>query len=384
MENTLVRDKITSILKDILYYIKKFFTSPTLIYTIRRVLSGLFTLMLILAVVTALIRLIPDTKLYDLKLYSKLAGTSLSAAENYKNVQLFKYGRMDLDGNRIPVIRNIIQYIYYALPIPKAIPIRWDTRYNEVLLYWEGLSYLGTSMDTNKLVIDMLTERVGISFRISMATVFFAYILGYPFGIAMAKKPGGVIDRLGTVFIVLNYALPALVFYLLMNKILGNPNGLFGALGLGYFYEAGNLKTLIAPIFSVVFLSIPGIIIWVRRFMVDQLTSDYVKFARSKGLSESRIMYVHVLRNAFVPLIRNIPAVFIFAIIGSYYIEVIWGIPGTGNLLITAIQSVTPDVPVIQGLTLIYSAMSMLAFLLGDIVTVWFDPRIRLTHKGDI
>ncbi|MCK5731876.1 MAG: ABC transporter permease, partial [Tenericutes bacterium] len=74
----------------------------------------------------------------------------------------------------------------------------------------------------------------------------------------------------------------------------------------------------------------------------------------------------------------------IFAIIGSYYVEVIWGIPGTGNLLISAIRATSPDVPVIQGLTLIYSAMSMMAFLIGDIVTVWFDPRIRLTHKGDI
>ncbi|MCK4552122.1 MAG: ABC transporter permease [Tenericutes bacterium] len=384
MENTLIRDKLTNILKSIFIAIKRFITSPTLIYTIRRILSGLFTLTLILAVVTALIRLIPDIKLYDVRLYSKLAGTSVTAAENYKIVQLFKYGRVDLDGNRIPVIRNILQYIYNALPIPKSIPIRWDTRYTVVLKYWEGFSYLGTSMDTNKLVNEMLAERIGVSFRISISSVFFAYLIGYPFGIAMAKKPGGIIDRLGTVFIVLNYAIPALVFFLLMNKILGNPSGIFGALNLGYFYIAGDWRSLIAPVFSIVFLSVPGIIIWVRRFMVDQLTSDYVKFARSKGLTENRIMYVHVLRNAFVPLIRNVPAAFIFAIIGSYYVEVIWGIPGTGNLLISAIRATTPDVPVIQGLTLIYSAMSMIAFLLGDIVTVWFDPRIRLTHKGDI
>jgi oligopeptide transport system permease protein len=88
-----------------------------------------------------------------------------------------------------------------------------------------------------------------------------------------------------------------------------------------------------------------------------------------------------VLRNAAVPIIRNIPATLLLAIIGSYYVETIWGIPGTGNLLIGALRSSKPDVPVIQGLTVIYAALSMSAFLLGDIVTIFFDPRIKLTSK---
>ena len=382
MDKTLTENKFYKVIKSILHRIWAILTNPTLVYTVRRILSAMFTLLLLLTVVTTMIRLIPDTRLYDLAVYNKIAGTSQTAADNYRLVQLFKYGRVDLDGNRIPILKNVLQYLYYILPIPKSIPITWNTRYTEVLRYWEGLSFLGISMDTNELVTDMMASRIGISFKISMWTVVLAYIIGYPLGIAMAKKPGGFIDKLGTLFVVLNYAIPALVFYLLMNKILGAPDGIFGALNFGYFYEPGEFQTLVAPIFSMVFLSIPGVSIWVRRFMVDQLSSDYVKFARSKGLTENRIMYVHVLRNALVPLIRNFPAVFIFAIIGSYYVEVIWGIPGTGNLLISALRNQEPDVPVIQGLTLIYSAMSMVAFLLGDIVTVWFDPRIKLTSKG--
>ena len=85
-----------------------------------------------------------------------------------------------------------------------------------------------------------------------------------------------------------------------------------------------------------------------------------------------------IFRNASVPLIRNIPAVLIGSIVGSYFVENIWKIHGTGELLITALQGAQPDIQLIQGLTIIYAAMSMISFLLGDIVTVFFDPRIKL------
>ena len=91
-------------------------------------------------------------------------------------------------------------------------------------------------------------------------------------------------------------------------------------------------------------------------------------------------MYKHVFRNAVIPLVRGLPATFIGAIIGSYYIEYIWTIPGTGILLIQGLQGSTPDVQLVQGLTVIYAALSMISFLLGDLVTVFFDPRIKLEN----
>jgi oligopeptide transport system permease protein len=95
-------------------------------------------------------------------------------------------------------------------------------------------------------------------------------------------------------------------------------------------------------------------------------------------------MYTHVLKNAMVPLIRNIPTVFIASIIGSYFVEMIWLIPGTGNLMVSALRAPRPNVPIIQGLTVVYSLLSMSAFLLGDIATALYDPRIKLeSKKGD-
>ena len=375
---------IKEILSKVWTGIKWFFTNETFLYILRRIGSSLVTLLFLISVVISLIRAIPDSQLYDLGTYNRLAGQNINAAEAYKTKQLFKYGRYTIDGEPISVIETIGQYVYYILPIPKKVPIIWDLNWEEPIVFWEGTTFLGISMDTNDPVGEMVAERMGISMSISLTAVFFIYILSYPLGVAMAKKPGGTVDKIGSAFIVLNYAIPALVFYLLMNNILGRPDGPFGWAGFSYFYDDDNLMTLVPPIFSIIFLSIPGTSLWVRRFMVDELSSDYVKFARAKGLPENRIMYTHVLKNALVPLIRNIPVVFILSIIGSYFVEMIWLIPGTGNLMISALRASKPNVPVIQGLTIIYSLLSMTAFLLGDIVTALYDPRIKLrAKKGD-
>jgi len=375
-------NKFISIVKKIFSAIWKGLKNETFLYILKRVLSSCLTAILIVAVVTALIRLLPDTSLYDLKIYNKLlaqgkkVGLGDTVAEAYKNKQLFQYGRCTIDGRPVSVIENIFTYIYWILPIYKEIPYAWDSKYEVVKKQFEGYVYFGRSIDQKVFVVDMLTSKMGISFKVTLITVFFTYLIGYPLGIAMAKKPGGIIDKIGNVFIVLNYAIPALVFYLFMQKIMGNPEGVFGSFDFNYFYDPEKPGSLFPPIFCMVFLSIPGVIIWLRRFMIDELSSDYVKFARSKGLSENRIMYTHVLRNAIVPLIRNIPATFIGAIVGSYFVEAIWKIDGTGNLLINGLQKM--DVPVVQGLTVIYSLLGMISFLLGDIITVFFDPRIKL------
>ena len=369
-------------MNSVLKAIGKGFKNETFLYILRRILSSCLTAILIVAVVTALIRLLPETSLYSISQYNKLlaqgkkAGLGDAIAEAYKAKQLYQYGRCTIDGTPVSVLRNILQYIYWILPIYKEVPFKWDTRYQKVLESWEGFVYFGRSIDRKEFVSDMLKNNMGISFKITLITVFFTYLIGYPLGIAMAKKPGGIVDKIGNVFIVLNYAIPALVFYLFMQKILGNPEGVFGSMKFNYFYDPENQITLFPPIFCMVFLSIPGVIIWLRRFMIDELSSDYVKFARSKGLSENRIMYTHVLRNAIVPLVRNIPATFIGAIVGSYFVEAIWKIDGTGGLLITGLQKM--DIPVVQGLTVIYALLGMISFLLGDIITVFFDPRIRL------
>ena len=349
--------------------IKWFCKNETVRYIGKRLLHSLITIFLLVAIVTALIRLVPESTLVDWGTYNKLYGQSKAAAERFYISELYRYGRVTIQGEKIPVISSILQYYYWMLPIYKEVPVRWSTDYTRVIGYWKGFIYLGRSTTENAYVTDILTDKMGISFLVSILSTLIAYVFAIPLGVAMAKKPGGVIDKIGTVFIVLNYAIPALVFYLVVNKLFINTP-------FTDSYIPSQPYTILIPVLCISFLSIPGLIIWIRRFMVDELNSDYVKFARSKGLSENTIMYKHVLRNACIPLIRNLPATFIGAIVGSYFVEQIWHINGTGRILISVLQKT--DVAAIQGLTVIYAVLSIVSFLLGDIITVFFDPRIKL------
>ena len=150
--------------KKVFSVILKALKNPTFLYILRRILSALFTAILIVAVVTALIRLLPETSLYDIKLYNKLPK---AAADRYKTACLFQYGRCDLYGNPISIFENIVQYIYWMLPIYKEIPIKWDAKYDKVLDEFKGTIYFGRSIVQNKFVTDMLVERMGISMKIT-------------------------------------------------------------------------------------------------------------------------------------------------------------------------------------------------------------------------
>ncbi len=382
LENLPQKEKSEFILKfeKVWNVIKKGLTNKTFVYILRRILTSFITLLVLTAFVAIMIRLLPESKFYDETVYKRLSSSSKIIAESYKNKQLFLYGLRDIKGNEVSVWQNIGQYIYYILPIYKKIPYQFDSTYTTVLNSWEGLIYLGRSVSKSKFVTDIVASEMWISVEISLISVVLTYLVGFPLGIAMAKKPGGVWDKIGSVFIVLNYAIPALVFYLFVKSWTGDKNGIFGWADFGYSYDASkHFQTLFIPVFVIFFLSIPGLVIWVRRYMVDELNSDYVKFARSKGLSENKIMYTHVLRNASVPLIRNIPSTILGAMVGSYFVEDIWAIPGTGRELIQALKG-TPDIPLVQGLTILYASLSMLAFLLGDVITALYDPRIRLSN----
>lgn len=367
-------------------YIFSALKNKTFTYILRRILSSLITLSLIIFFIILLLSFIPDESFYDINQYSKIKNSSLDnaefLAEKFKQAQLYQYGRMTLQGRRIGVFEQFFNFIYNILPIPKTIYTAIDNTTQQLINPEIKFIYFGKSIKEAKLVTDLIKERALVSFVISISTLVLNYIIAYPLGIAMSRKPGSLIDKLGNIFIVLNYAIPALVFYLFMNRLFGIG---IGGISFGFTYDSSSLVrkaiTLIPPIFCITFLSIPGTSIWVRRFMVDQLNSDYVKFAQSKGLSSNRVLYTHVLRNAIVPLVRSIPGAVIFAFVGSYFVESIWNIPGTGLLLVSALSISNPDVNVILSLTTIYAGLGMLSLILGDMATIAADPRIKLRRE---
>lgn len=119
---------------------------------------------------------------------------------------------------------------------------------------------------------------------------------------------------------------------------------------------------------------------WLRRYMIDQMNSDYVKFARSGGLTEGEIFRKHILKNAAIPIFNGIPGSIIFAMTGAIITERLYSVPGAGGLLTDAIAAY--DNGVIVGMALFYSALSVISMILGDILMAVVDPRISFTEKA--
>ena len=119
---------------------------------------------------------------------------------------------------------------------------------------------------------------------------------------------------------------------------------------------------------------------WLRRYMIDQMNSDYVKFARSGGLSESEIFSKHILKNAIIPIVHGIPGSILGALTGAIITERVYVVPGAGNLLTQAINKY--DNSVIVGVTLYYAILSVTSLILGDILMSMVDPRISFSSKA--
>ena len=145
-------------------------------------------------------------------------------------------------------------------------------------------------------------------------------------------------------------------------------------------YGPTAVASYILPIISLALPSVAGLMMWMRRYMIDQSTSDYVKFARSKGLSEGEIFSKHIMRNAIVPIARNIPGSILGALTGAIITERVYAVPGMGKMLTDAINN--NNNAMIIGLTLIFTLLSVLSVILGDIMMAMVDPRISYQAGG--
>ena len=249
-------------------------------------------------------------------------------------------------------------------------------------------TYMQGSRDANQLNQERFTDdytvvgavrggfsKLGFSFVIGVLSVILSYIVGLSLGVAMALNKDKLIDKLGTVYTVLIIAMPSLA-YIFAVKAIG------GKLGLPTTFDMGLGTKLIyvLPIISLSLRSIADLMKWMRRYMVDQATSDYVKFARSGGLSEREIFTKHIMKNAAIPIVHGIPGQVLGAMIGAIITERVYVVPGAGNLLTTAINRY--DNAVIVGVTLFYAVLSVVAIILGDVLMATVDPRISFTDKA--
>ena len=223
-------------------------------------------------------------------------------------------------------------------------------------------------------ITEILADKVPISMLLGTISLVISLVLGLPLGRLMTRYKGRIPDHIGTAFIVVIQAVPAVVYYLFIQ--------MYGTslMGLPRLFSRDNLATYILPVFSLSLGNIAYYAMWLRRYLVDESNKDYVKLAVAKGVNSKELMRKQIFRNAVVPLVQYIPTSFVLTVVGSIYVESLYSIPGMGGLLVKCIQS--QDNTIVQALVLIYSALSIIGLILGDILMTFVDPRITFGKKG--
>ena len=229
---------------------------------------------------------------------------------------------------------------------------------------------------TSTITVKNGSSKMGYSFSIGIINVILSYLIGIPIGIYIARHKDKIADKIGSVYIIFIIAVPSLA-YIFLFKAIGSK-----VFNLPAIFDVQNPTWLmyILPIISLTLPAVAGLMKWLRRYMIDQMNSDYVKFARSGGLSESEIFSKHILKNAIIPIVHGIPGSILGAMVGAIITERVYSVPGTGNMLTTAINSY--DNSVIVGVTMFYAVLSVTSLILGDVLMSMVDPRISFSSKA--
>ena len=236
---------------------------------------------------------------------------------------------------------------------------------------------LGQSIYLNRPVLQTIVERAEPTLLLTLLATLFAIVLGLPIGILSATRAGSWLD-LGAMLIALGgISMPT--FWVGLNLMF------VFAVVLGVLPVAGyqpldrglweNLRYLILPAVTLGFAQAALLARMSRSMMLEVLREDYVRTARAKGVVERKVVLIHALRNAMVPLITVIGLTFAILMGGAVITEQVFNIPGIGRLLVQSV--LRRDYPVVQGIVLVIAFNYVVINLLVDILYGLFDPRVR-------
>lgn len=236
---------------------------------------------------------------------------------------------------------------------------------------------LGVSLISGVPVLDMVSQRIGPTISIAVLTIIIAVLVAIPMGVIAAWRHRSWADYLVMSFSVLGFSVPVfLVGYVLLLIFSVNLGWLpvhgFKPISSGL---GGFLERAILPALTLASIYIALIARMTRAAMLDVLGEDYIRTARAKGVSDRRLLFVHALKNAAVPVVTIVGTGFALLISGVVVTESIFNIPGIGRLTVDAVLA--RDYPVIQAMILLTSALYVFVNLLIDLSYTLFDPRIR-------
>jgi len=240
--------------------------------------------------------------------------------------------------------------------------------------YWNFLTNIsrgdfGTSTFLGRSAREVLLERLPATLQLAGAAFLLSLLIGIPIGILSAVKRDSMFDSIGKLFAVMGIAVPQ--FWIAIMLIL-----LFGSI-LGWLptYGRGGISHFILPTFVLAWAGMAGYVRLARSSMLEVLDSDYVKFARVKGMSEQSIIWKHALRNALIPMLTFAGLTLAGLLNGSVAVEVVFAWPGLGRLMLQGLQ--TRDFPIIQATVLSAGFFFIATSFIVDILYAYVNPRIR-------
>lgn len=235
---------------------------------------------------------------------------------------------------------------------------------------------LGTSLQHRTPVAAGLMDRLPNTLQLGILSLAIAVLLGVSVGVLSAVRRGSWLDNAAMTLALFGVSIPNFWLGMLLMQLVGlhwpilPPSG-FG----GSIFTLEGLRYALLPAITIGISGAGGLARYTRSSMLDVLTDDYVRTARSKGLAERLVIYKHALRNALIPIITLLGLSFGSMLSGAVIVETVFGWPGLGRYLVTGISN--RDFPVVQGAVLMIAVGFVLANLITDLVYGFVDPRIR-------
>ena len=237
---------------------------------------------------------------------------------------------------------------------------------------------LGVSWFSGQPVTEALTSRVAVTLSIVICTTVVTAVVSVALGVLAAKRRGWA-DRVVQVVAVLGFAIPGFLIALGLVLVFAINLGWFEPTGYTQFSESptGWLSSITLPVIALALGGIAGVSAQIRGSMIDALRLDYVRTLRSRGLSERRVVYKHVLRNAAGPALSVLGLQFVGLLSGAVIIEQIFAIPGLGQVIVLA--TAKGDIPLVMGVVLITAVIVVILNLVVDLLQGWLNPKVRLS-----
>jgi peptide/nickel transport system permease protein len=234
----------------------------------------------------------------------------------------------------------------------------------------------GVSWATNEKVSEIFSSRLGPSLTVLVPLLVIDTLLAIAMAMLVAYVRGSLTDRLIMICCTVGQSISILVYIIVLQYLLAYKLGWFPVQGWGNGLVENLFKYSLLPIAVGVIVSLAPDIRLYRSFILDEIGQDYVRTARAKGMGEVRVMWVHVLRNASIPVITNVMIQLPGLLAGAFLIERFFSIPGVGREVILAVER--SDFPVIKAVTIYVAVATLVINLVADLLYKAVDPRVQL------